>query len=711
MNQQSDKPANDSKSEGVELFDRANSEYDAGNYASALELFDRAIEHGMVSEVVLNNKGAALDAVGRYSEASECYRRATSISSSYELAWHNLGNSLYSQELFKIAAAAYSRAASLKPDRKENWSGLAASYSRLEQFKKAKVAIDKLSNFANEDDSLLLLQVDMYTDAGYLELAIKCSDSYISRHPDSPEGYSRRGSAEHEAGDYGKAIDSYEKALTLTQGDKELWNNLGYTCFVARQFQKALECLDKAIAIDPLYKPAWYNKGYAYHGADLLEEAVDCYSKAIAIDSKDKVLWNNLGNALYNLGKYAESIPKFVEAIEVDPDYEIAWNNIGNALEKMGEYIEAIPFHDRSLEIAPDFDYALYAKGVCKSMTGDFEGGYDLILESLELNPTYDEAWKERSRVAGQMGRMDDALLSIEEALSLNPEFDQGWVERGEILLKVGNPEASQASFEMALRCLESARTDTIGGLSTTLRRGEVLLRLGRFEEALADLESVVLTKKLGHSSIPKALELRTFLHRTDLPTAVKEAIESCPDAKAKKAYARFLLDAGDWQSAERVTAGIDPSSNDGSEIEFLMARISALGGDVDNAIKFVESAHADPSQAVERFDGETREAKGDLEGAARAYKDALSIRPNDASVATALARVHLKRRDLRSALKAADIAIGIDAREWEPYKVKAEAYAAMGDRGKAEAELAKSTSRLAKAGLKQETLPKDVAS
>ena len=711
MNQQSDKPANDSKPEGVELFDRANSEYDAGNYVIALELFDRAIEHGLVSEVVLNNKGAALDAVGRYSEASVCYRRATSVSSSYELAWHNLGNSLYSQELFEPAAVAYSRAASLKPDRKENWSGMAASYSRLEQFKKAKVAIDKLSSFATEDESLLLLQADMYTDAGYFESAIECSNTYIFRHPDSPEGYSRRGSAEHESGDYIKAIDSYEKALAIAQGDKEVWNNLGYTCFVAGQFQKSLECFDKAIAVDPLYKPAWYNKGYAYHGADMLEEAVDCYSKAIAIDSKDRVLWNNLGNALYNLGNYAESIPKFVEAIEVDPDYEIAWNNIGNALEKMGEYREAIPFHDRSLEIAPDFDYALYAKGVCKSMTGDLEGGYDLILESLELNPTYDEAWKARSRVASKMGRMDDALLSIEEALSLNPEFDEGWAARGEILMKVGNPEASQASFEMALRCLQNASTDTVGGLSTILRRGEVLLRLGRFEESLANIESVVLTKKLGHASIPKALELRRFLHRTDLPAAIQEAIESCHDIKAKIAYARFLLDSGDWLSAGKTIAGTDTSSNDGSELKFLMARISALRGDVDSAIKLVESAHPAASQAVERFEGEAREAKGDLEGAARAYIRALTLRPDDVLVATALARVHLKRRDFQSALKAADVAIGIDPRDWEPYKVKSEAYAASGDKHKAEAELAKSASRLAEVDLNQGTSPKGAAS
>jgi tetratricopeptide (TPR) repeat protein len=709
LNQQSDKPTDDAGSEGIQLFDEANSEYDAGNYVSALELFDRVIEQGLISEVVLNNKGAALDAMGRHSEASECYRKATSISYSYELAWHNLGNSLYSQDLFEKAASAYSKAASLKPGRKENWSGLAASYSKMERFKKAKIAIDKLSKFAKEDDSLLLLQADMYTDAGYLDLAIKCSESYILLHPDSAEGFSQRGNAEHEAGDFDKAIDSYEKALALAQEDKEIWNNLGYTCFVARQFQKALECFDKAIAIDPLYKPAWYNKGYAYHGADLLEEAVECYNKAIAIDSKDRVLWNNLGNALYNLGKYAESIPKFVEAIEVDPDYEIAWNNIGNALEKMGEYSEAIPYHDRSLEIAPDFDYALYAKGVCKSMTGDLESGYDLILESLELNPTYEEAWKARSRVAGQMGRIDDALLSIDEALSLNPEFDQGWVERGEILLKAGNPEGSQASFEMALRCLGSARTDTVGGLSTILRRGDVLLRMGRFEEALANIESVVLTKKLGHLSIPKALELRKFLHRTDLPAAVKEAIESCADTQAKKAYVRFLLDLGDWQTAEKVVSWIDTSSNDGSEIEFFNARISALRGDIDKAVELIGSTHEALSQAMEQFDGETREAKGDFEGAARAYKDALSLKPNDASVATALARVHLKRKDLRSALNAADVAIGIDPREWEPYRVKSEAYAAMGDKEKADEELAKSNSRLANAGMRHEEFPAGV--
>ena len=696
----------DSKQKGLELFDRANAEYDAGNYHKALELFDQAISEGIANEILYNNRGAAFDAMGRGLEAVESYLKAVSISGKYELAWHNLANSLFSQEMYADAVDAYSKAAALDKGRVENLSGLAQAYVKINRPRKAVAVIRKLSSLAEKNVAILLTQSDLFIDAGELVQAEESARKFIDKHPDEPEGYARLGNAQHEMGVYGKAIDSFEKALKLAPGDKELWNNMGYSSFVAGFFDKAIECFDKAIELDPLYKHAWYNKGYAYHGADMLERAVECYNHAVAIDQNDPVLWNNLGNALYNLGKYRESIPKYVEALIVDPDYDIAWNNIGNALEKMGEYSEAIPYHDRSLEISPDFDYALYAKGVCKAETGDLEGGYDLVLESLDLNPSYDEAWGARADMAERMGRLDEAMLAVEEALAVNPEFDEGWTRRGDILLSMGNSEAAEASFEMALQCLENTHAETAGGLAAIVRRAEVLIRLGRFEDALVNIESVVLSGRMNSKVILRGLELRRLTGKLDLPRALMEIMRKITEPEVLSECAGFMLDSGNVQEAERLMSIVKGIPAPAPDLARVQARIMMAKGETDNALSLLGSLNGRLSEvALLVLHAATLEAKGDTEKAADLYSDALEIEPSRYAAAIGMANTCLKLRRLQESIAAADVAIGIDPDEWEPHRVKADAYNALNDKGKAEFEMAQVHSLLKVAGLKAEEI------
>jgi tetratricopeptide (TPR) repeat protein len=694
----------------ADLFERANAEYDAASYELALELFEKVLSTGLVNEVVYNNKGTTLDALGRGDEARECYEEALSLNPSYELAWHNLGNSLFLHEMYERSAKAYAKAAKLNDTRRENFSGLAAAYARAGMNERAKAAVERLKPFAESDDSVLLLQADLFLEAGFLERARERCLEYISKHPDDVNGHARLGTISHELGEYNAAIFAFSRATKLDPKDKELWNNMGYSCFCRGYLDRALECFDKALLIDPKYKQAWYNKGYAYHGADRLEEAVECYEKALSIDSHDRVLWNNLGNALYNLGKYANSIPKFVEAIRVDPDYEIAWNNIGNALEKMNMFADAIPYHDRSLEIDPVFDYALYAKGVCRSKTGDLEGGYDLVLESIDLNPEYDEAWKARAHIATLMGRWDEALMCAEQSLAVNPEFDEGWTLRGEILGATGDLRGAEVSFSNALECLEEVSPLTTIGLMAIIRRGDILARLGRFDEALANYETVALAKKLEFVSVPRVLRMRKLLGKWDLSDDLREAIAAATDISAMISYADFLVEAGDLKGAGKITTRIASYPN-GSELLIVKARERALAGDTEGAIRLLSSQGIESrDSAAAKLEGELREAKGDLANAALSYEREISKSPGDVALMTALSRVQQKMGQHRLAIQTADAAIGIDDREWEPHKVKADAFAALGEMERHRSELAQVSARLALAGLRLEDVGVRVA-
>ncbi|OGS43393.1 MAG: hypothetical protein A3K76_05440 [Euryarchaeota archaeon RBG_13_57_23] len=696
----------DSGQTGPELVDRANEEYDAGNYHRALELFDQAEKKGVSSEILYNNRGAALDAVGRGPEAIDSYLKSVSIAGRYELAWHNMANSLFSQEMYSDAVGAYAKAAALNKERVENLSGLARAYLKVSKIGRAIAVIRKLDRFAEKDATVLLTQSSLYIDAEELVLAEQCVRKYLDKNPDDVEGLAHLGNVEHEMGIYGKSIDSYEKALQRAPQDKELWNNLGYTCFLTGFFDRAIECFDKAIQLDPLYKHAWYNKGYAYHGADMLERAVECYNHALAIDHNDPVLWNNLGNALYNLGRYRESIPKYVEALIVDPDYDIAWNNIGNALEKMGEYAEAIPYHDRSLEISPDFDYALFAKGVCRAETGDLEGGYNLVLESLDLNPTYDEAWGARAEMADRMGRLDEALLAVEASLAVNSEFDEGWTKRGEIFLTMGNAEAAEASFQMALMCLESSHADTAGGLASVVRRGEVLIRLGRFEDALVNIETVVLSGPMSSRMILKDLELRRYMGRFELPKALVEIIRRITEPDTLAECAEFMVDAGNVLEAERLMAVTKGIPSPSPKLAKAQARIMLAKGETESALMLFDSLNGHPSEAdFLVINAGAHETRGDVAKATDLYSAALDLNPSNYSAAVGLARLLLRAKKADECISAADVAVGIDPLEWEPHKLKADAYELLNAPGMAKFERDQAHTLLAESGLKAEDI------
>src|SRR3989442_1657766 len=90
-----------------------------------------------------------------------------------------------------------------------------------------------------------------------------------------------------------------------------------------------------------------------------------------------------------------------------------------------------------------------------------------------------------RARWLAREGRTQDAQSAYDELLAAKPELKAGWAEYFELLRTSGRREE-------ALRLADRARA-TFGetGFSFTLR-GAALTELGRYREALAELERAV---------------------------------------------------------------------------------------------------------------------------------------------------------------------------------------------------------------------------
>ena len=67
------------------------------------------------------------------------------------------------------------------------------------------------------------------------------------------------------------------------------------------------------------------------------------------------------------------------------------------------------------------------------------------------------------------------------------------------------------------------------------------------------------------------------------------------------------------------------------------------------------------------------------------------------------MSRIQLRLKEFKNAIKTADIAIGIDRKDWEPHKIKADAYTSLGEKEKAKTEIIQATSLLSLVGLRPE--------
>lgn len=92
-----------------------------------------------------------------------------------------------------------------------------------------------------------------------------------------------------------------------------------------------------------------------------------------------------------------------------------------------------------------------------------------------------DWAWLGRCQMLRKLGRYEEALALAEQGVHMFPKAVVSWYELGVIQLDRGNLEAALDAFEQA-----PLRGAGLHDEQAFEKKGEVLFRLGRYEEALA---------------------------------------------------------------------------------------------------------------------------------------------------------------------------------------------------------------------------------
>ena len=71
-----------------------------------------------------------------------------------------------------------------------------------------------------------------------------------------------------------------------------MWNNLGVAYHYLKNYTKAIECYEKAITVDSNYVNAWNNLGAAYYYNGDLPQALQSFRKCLEFEPNNETASN-----------------------------------------------------------------------------------------------------------------------------------------------------------------------------------------------------------------------------------------------------------------------------------------------------------------------------------------------------------------------------------------------------------------------------------
>ena len=152
---------------------------------------------------------------------------------------------------------------------------------------------------------------------------------------------------------------------------------------------KAIELYDRAISLNPRLAIAWNNKGYVLNKLERYEEALIVLEKSIQINPDFIGAFNNYGDAFYGVGSYSEAMAAYDKCIKIDPENHEAWWNKAFCFSMLEKTELALQSLDKCIQIDkkhPNTWLIMCIKATWYIEFDNFNKAIDSLTEAIKLN-------------------------------------------------------------------------------------------------------------------------------------------------------------------------------------------------------------------------------------------------------------------------------------------------------------------------------------
>ena len=272
------------------------------------------------------------------------------------------------------------------------------------------------------------------------------------------------GNAAYKAKDFEKALEHYNKAISIDPEDISFITNKAAVNFEKGDYDECVKCCDDAVEkgrelrVDyKLVARAMTRKGNALVKQGKLEEAIEQYQKSLMehrnadtlkrLNDAERTLKENKvkayldpakaeearvkGNDLFKEQKYPEAVEQYTESIKRNPDDHRVYSNRAACYTKLAAFNEALKDAEKCIEMDPTFVKGYSRKGHVEFFTKQFDKALETYQAGLKVDPNNEELRDGLRRTMleiqkGQTGQVDEGEMKERQQRAMQDPEIQG---------------------------------------------------------------------------------------------------------------------------------------------------------------------------------------------------------------------------------------------------------------------------------------------
>ncbi len=581
--------------------------YNQGRIDEALEALKRAIELNPENPDALFLLSFVYGDMGRHEDAAAASKRAVQLNPTLSRAQANLSLDQYNPDKY----------AELAPGSHERWSqrvmqvteGVELAHYNLglafrqkgyyaEAQREYQIALER-----GEDRALVLqAMAEVHLLRKDTAAAIALYDNLLIDAPASPKLWNERGVAVHQDGRFAEAADNYRQALQADPRYAIAHNNLGVALYHAGERERAVDAFRDALDANAGFVKARLNLGLLLTKSRRFQLALEAYKQVLVTEPESPLAWNGVGLVLGELRKFDDARNSFAKAIQARPGFAEAHYNMSFTLSNLGDHEGALRETKRALELDPYYVPQKFALAI------------DLEYEDPDLSVVPDLGGEQRTSGEVESFTFDPRLLeSLFSELAPPPEPAPQMVVEADAFTMAAD-YLSSGLYDRAMAEASRAISRGADAAEGNALLGDILCRQGAYGDALEKYRAAL-------AANPHHL-------------------------RAQRGEAQTLLLLGRGPEARTIAEQVLAAAPDDVDALMLAATCRFEAGDPAAALDALQIARAlAPGRAdVLRWTGNITRSLGDVDGAIRAYRDALAIDADFAAVRFDLARLLMQR-------------------------------------------------------------------
>jgi tetratricopeptide (TPR) repeat protein len=253
---------------------------------------------------------------------------------------------------------------------------------------------------------------------------------------------------------YDRAIEAFQRALTLEPQNLRARFYLASSFLDAGREGEALESLNEVLRTDPKNVDARLQLGFLHSRAKRYDDAVRVLTEAANLDPRRPEIFLYLGMAHYRASNYDRAVRAYEEGLALDDAHKDLHFQLGVAFEKQGRFDQAVGQFRRVIALDPKHAEAYNYVGYMFAEKGiRLDEAERLIQKALEIEPENGFYIDSLGWAYYQQGRYGDAVRELRRAVELTRTKEDPVIfdHLGEAYLKAGDEPAALAAWEKSL--------------------------------------------------------------------------------------------------------------------------------------------------------------------------------------------------------------------------------------------------------------------